>query len=53
MNLIGYQDKYPRQHPDAMILEGAWVIGEVLKSRPKAGSQVFLKSGQDSVTLTY
>ena len=29
MNLIGYKDKYPRQHPDAMILEGAWVIGEV------------------------
>lgn len=29
MNLIGYQDRYPRQHPDAVIMEGAWVIGEV------------------------
>jgi phosphoribosylformylglycinamidine cyclo-ligase len=33
--------------------EKAWVIGEVLKSSPKTGSQVFLKNGQDSVTLSY
>ena len=33
--------------------EKAWVIGEVLKSRPKKGSEVFLKRGSDSVTLAY
>ncbi|MEO5969681.1 MAG: phosphoribosylformylglycinamidine cyclo-ligase [Bdellovibrionia bacterium] len=33
--------------------EKAWVIGEVVKRRPKTGAQVFLNNGEDSVTLTY
>ncbi len=33
--------------------EKAWVIGEVLKSRAKTSSQVFISNGKDSVTLTY
>jgi phosphoribosylformylglycinamidine cyclo-ligase len=33
--------------------EKAWILGEVLKAHPENGSQVFFKSGQESVTLSY
>ncbi len=33
--------------------EKAWILGEVVKKRAKAGSEIFLKEDQNSVTLRY